>query len=51
VALLGNSERFLRAQIDRFFLVIEVTDPVYDAQKTRELVDSLGGANVEMIQD
>ena len=46
-----TSERFLRANDDRFFLLIECADPNYDATKTRELCDSLGGSHVEMLED
>ncbi len=48
---LFNSERFRRATTDRFFLVIESTDPQYEAGKTRDLIDSLGGMHVELIED
>jgi hypothetical protein len=33
-----NVPRFALASKDRFFLVVEAKDPLYDAQKTRELL-------------
>lgn len=48
---LFKSERFRRVTDDRFFLVIQADDPKYQADTTRELLDSLGATAVEVIND
>lgn len=37
-----SSPRFRRATIDRFFITIEATDPVFDMKRTQALLESLG---------
>lgn len=39
-----NSERFLRASNDRFFLSVEASDPQFDAEATRQFLEGLAGA-------
>lgn len=48
--LLG-SERFLRASDDRFIVCIESSDPKFDPARARELLERLGGAHVELVED
>jgi hypothetical protein len=38
---LFNVERFALASRDRFFIVIEATDPLFEREKTREFLESL----------
>lgn len=44
-------EPFRRATSDRFFIVIESTDPRFDPQATRALLASLGGLAVTEVQE
>ena len=46
-----KSERFRRVTQDRFFIVIEATDPLFDRAKTRSFLESLGGLSVEEVED
>jgi hypothetical protein len=46
-----KSQRFRRATSDRFFIVIETTDPRFDAERIRAFVDSLGGTAVEELEE
>ena len=48
---LFNSKRFSRVTDDRFFISIEARDPKYDAQKTRDLLESTGALHVEEVED
>ena len=48
---LFKSQRFLRAPADRFFLVVEADDPKFDATRTREFLEKLGGTAVESVED
>jgi hypothetical protein len=45
-----NVERFAAASRDRFFLVIEATDPKFDAQETMEFLRSLNAAAVYEVE-
>ena len=40
---LFSSSRFRKATDDRFFISIEATDPIFDAEVTRELLEGLDG--------
>ena len=40
-----------RVTDDRFFLSIEATDPKFDSQTTPKFLESIGGSNVEIIED
>ena len=42
---------FLRASDDRFFLSVESNDPMFDKQRTIELLQSVGGTNVELVEE
>lgn len=44
---LFKSARFARATDDRFFIAIECRDPMFDTQKTVELLRTLGAVHVE----
>jgi hypothetical protein len=46
-----NSERFLRATHDRFFILIECRDPKFSETRTRQLLESAGSRHVEMVQE
>jgi len=46
-----NSERFLRVTDDRFFIAIEARDPLYDAKKTKKLLQKLGATHVEEVDE
>jgi hypothetical protein len=40
-----------RASDDRFFLSIEAVDPKFDSAETKRFLESLGGKNVEVLED
>ena len=42
---------FWRASDDRFFLSVEATDPKFDSQATKTFLESIGGKNVELVED
>jgi hypothetical protein len=46
-----RSERFRRATNDRFFVVIDATDPKFDLVKTSELLASLHPLSIEKVED
>ncbi len=46
---LFDSEQFQRFSDDGFFIAVESTDPRYDEQETRNFLQSVGGANVEVV--
>ena len=46
---LHTSRTFKRATNDRFFISIEANDPLFDREKTRELLESTGGRQVEEV--
>jgi hypothetical protein len=48
---LFKSDRFRRATNDRFFVVIDATDPKFDSAGTPEFLKSLGAEAVESIED
>lgn len=41
-----NVERFAQASRNRFFLIIEASDPLFDAEVTHTFLDSLNGMDV-----
>jgi mono/diheme cytochrome c family protein len=45
------SERFKRVTADRFFVAIDATDPKFDTAATAELLSSLGGSEVERVEE
>jgi hypothetical protein len=48
---LFNSQNFLRFSDDKFFLCIEARDPKFSLEKTKAFLRTLGGQNIELIQD
>lgn len=46
-----NWERFKRVTDDGFFLVIEAQDPKFHEEKTRQLLEEIGGSHVTLIHD
>lgn len=46
-----NWDHFKKVTDDGFFIVIEARDPKFSEVKTRELLESLGGMHVTLIQD
>jgi hypothetical protein len=48
---LFNSDRFERVTDDKFFIAIEAKDPLYDAKKTKKLLQKLGATHVEEIPE
>ena len=48
---LFNSERFLRVTDDRFFIAIEARDPLFDAKKTKKMLQKLGATHVEEVEE
>jgi len=46
-----KNRRFRRATSDRFFIVIEAADPLFDLQETRAFVESLGGTAIEELEE
>lgn len=48
---LFKSERFRRVTADRFFVVIDATDPNFDETKTQQLLVDAGAAAVERVED
>ncbi|MEO6436016.1 MAG: DUF3341 domain-containing protein [Tepidisphaeraceae bacterium] len=48
---LFKSERFRRVTADRFFVVIDATDPQFDEKKTEQFLRSLNPAAVERFED
>lgn len=45
-----HSERFTRVTDDGFFLSVEASDPRYDEDKTRQMLESVGGINIEVLR-
>jgi len=46
-----KSRRFRRVTIDRYFIGIETTDPKFDSDRTRALLENAGASNVEALED
>ncbi len=46
-----NAPRFALASRDRFFLCIESVDPLYDPEKTRAFLGSLGAREVTEVEE
>jgi hypothetical protein len=46
-----KSERFRRVTQDRFFIIIERRDPLFDVDKTRAFLASLSGREVESLEE
>lgn len=48
---LMRKDRFLDATDDKFFVVIEATDPKFDPQLTSRMLRDLGASAVELVED
>ncbi len=48
---LNKSHRFLRATADRFFIVIAAEDSLFDPQRTKEFLQSLGPHAIELVTE
>jgi hypothetical protein len=46
-----NWERFKRVSDDGFFVVIEARDPKFNEEKTRKILEEVGGQHVTLIHD
>ena len=46
-----KNRRFAMATHDRFFVVIETSDPQYSENETRQLLESLGSRHIEMVEE
>lgn len=46
-----KNRRFALATHDRFFVVIETTDPKYSQAETRRLLESLGSRHIELVEE
>ncbi|MCB2211183.1 DUF3341 domain-containing protein [bacterium] len=45
------SDNFDRASDDGFFISVEAKDPQFDAQKTQDFLRSIGGTNIELLEE
>ncbi len=45
------SQQFHRATDDGFFIAIEARDPNFSTTATRELLETAGGANIELVEE
>jgi hypothetical protein len=45
------SERFTKVSDDTFFISVEISDPLFDIDKTAAFLDSIGGKNVEILRE
>lgn len=48
---LARSRRFLRATADRFFIVIEADDKLFDLQATRQFLQTLRPSAIELVTE
>ncbi|HUU82644.1 MAG TPA: DUF3341 domain-containing protein [Phycisphaerae bacterium] len=48
---LFHQPRFRRVTADRFMISVEARDPKFDPAETRALLESLGGSDVELVED
>ena len=46
-----KNRRFALATHDRYFVVIETSDPKYSETETRKLLESVGSKQIEMVED
>jgi molybdopterin-containing oxidoreductase family membrane subunit len=46
-----NSDRFVRATHDRFFVLVECGDPKYSETETRELLRTIGARHIELVEE
>jgi hypothetical protein len=48
---LFTHDRFMRVSNDRFFIVIEATDPNFEPAKVKRLLEEAGGSHITLIED
>ncbi|MBX3357954.1 MAG: DUF3341 domain-containing protein [Phycisphaeraceae bacterium] len=48
---LFRKDRFLRVSDDRFIICIEASDPKFDPDGTRKLLEHAGGTNVDLVEE
>jgi hypothetical protein len=48
---LFESRQFHRCTDDAFFLAIEARDPKFSPDGTRDFLSSIGGSNIELVED
>lgn len=48
---LDHVPAFRRVTDDKFFLTIEVSDPLFDLEKTESLLSELGGKDITVVED
>ena len=48
---LFNSKNFQKATDDAFFVSIEFKDPMFDLDDTKNFLVSIGGKNIEVIEE
>ncbi|MCA9274478.1 MAG: DUF3341 domain-containing protein [Phycisphaerales bacterium] len=48
---LFTHDRFMRVSNDRFFIVIEATDPSFEPAKVKKLLEDAGGSHITLIED
>ena len=46
-----NSKAFERASDDKFFIMVEATDPKFDLEKTKSLLSETGASSVEELEN
>lgn len=46
-----SSERFARATDDRYFISVEARDPKFDPKRTADFLSTLGGSEVEALEE
>lgn len=42
---------FLKVSDDRFVIAIEASDPSFDPEKTRAMLEAVGGTNIDLVED
>ena len=48
---LFNSEQFKKSTDDKFFVSIEFSDPRFDIEDTKKFLTSIGGVNIEVVEE
>ncbi len=46
-----KKERFLRVSDDRLVICVEAKDPKFNPQQTRDLLESVGGKHIELVEE
>jgi hypothetical protein len=46
-----KNKTFIRASDDRFYVVIETTDPRYSQAQTRQLLEKAGSKHIELVEE